>query len=46
MKTAETFKVLMAECPECGEINEIDESQLDKPTQCLFCDEHFVPLEG
>tara|TARA_R110000868_G_C10973188_1_gene771571 strand:+ start:98563 stop:98706 length:144 start_codon:yes stop_codon:yes gene_type:complete len=47
MKEADVFRSPQVECPDCGDIINIDESQIGEEIQCeeLNCNCVFIPKE-
>ena len=43
---ADTWRALQAECPHCGEVQDIDEGVLGHVKNCEDCEEQFIPVES
>ena len=43
--TAATWSALQAECPHCGQVQDIDEGQIDNATDCYVCEKPFIPVD-
>ena len=42
---ADTWRSLQAECPHCGEVQDIDDSALGDIMTCWVCEKPFIPVE-
>lgn len=45
IKTGVAWRGLQTECPNCGEVFDIEEDSLEQPTICYNCDCEFQPKE-
>lgn len=46
MLEADIFRSPRVECPHCGEIFDIDESDIEEETECCYCSKRFISKES